>query len=390
MKKYWNLLTCLFILAFTAACTGNSGSGDPTDEGNGEGTLTLKASATYIENNGTDAAVFTVLKGDKDVTDQAAIYQKKGSSFEQFSGTTFTSTTTGEYSFFASYNGEMSTTITVTVIGGMLELPADPQPAKFDGFKHRILALQGTSLGCTYCPMMIAGLTEYEKTEEYKSTVVAAAHGVMSGDDMISTYSNSVLKETGISNSGIPALLFNLQSSSEIMGIFGSDSPASVCGRIQSEAQEQLKTAASTGISAAVSGTEASGSLSVTASVKVGQTGKYRVSAWVVEDDIYAKGQMNGYPSLEETYDFTHHSNVLRCISSTSPITGGNLGGKEECQAGETQMFVHEFDLNSMDIENLSNVRVLIIVSRNASGSRYTVDNVISCGVNKSVAFEYE
>ena len=315
MKKYWNLLACLFILAFTAACTGNPGTDDPADGGNVEGTLTLKASAAYIENNGTDAAVFTVLKGGKDVTDQAAIYQKKGSSFEQFSGTTFASTTAGEYSFFASYNSEMSATISVVVVTDIQELPADPQPTKFDGFKHRILALQGTSLGCTYCPMMIAGLTEYEKTEEYKSTVVAAAHGVMSGDDMLSTYSNTVLKETGISNSGIPALLFNLQSSSEIMGVFGSDSPASVCGRIQSEAQEQLKTAANTGISAAVSGTEASGSLSVTASVKVGQTGKYRVCAWVVEDNIYAEGQMNGYPTLEETYDFTHHSNVFLTLS---------------------------------------------------------------------------
>lgn len=386
MKRYWNLLTCLFILACTAACTGNSGSDEDTA---GEaGTLVLKASATYIENNGTDAATFTVLKGEKDVTAQAAIYQKKGSTFEQFNGTTFTSTTTGEYSFFASYNGEMSASITVVVTSGMLEVPADPQPEKFDGFKHRLLALQGTSLGCVYCPMMIAGLTEFEKTEEAKSTLLVAAHGVMDGDNMISTYSSAVLKESGIN--GIPSLLFNLQSSSESMGIYGSDSPTAVCGRIQAEVQELLKTGANTGISAAVSGTESSGTIKVTASVKVGQTGKYRVCAWVLEDGIYAKGQLNGYPSLEETYDFTHHSNVLRCISSTSPITGGNLGGKSECQAGETLVFSHEFSLSSMNIDNLANTRVLILVSQTQNGVRYTVDNAISCAVNQSVAFEYE
>ena len=69
MNKYWNLLLCSFLLVFTAACSGNS-----DDEPEGEtGELTLISSATYIENNGTDQAVFTVLKGKKDVTAEAKI-----------------------------------------------------------------------------------------------------------------------------------------------------------------------------------------------------------------------------------------------------------------------------------------------------------------------------
>lgn len=385
MKKYWNLLLCSFLLVF-ASCSGNSGE-DEVPEG---GELVLISSAAYIENNGTDQAVFTVMKGKKDVTSEAKIYQKNGASYDLMSSTSFSSKKSGEYAFFASYNGEMSPAITVTVTSGMQGLPEDPQPDKFDGFKQRVLAVQGTSLGCVYCPLMIAGLTEYAKLEESKSTVLVAAHAIMGGDDMISDYSTAVAKGMGFNTTGIPALLFNMRSSGEILSLTSADSPASVAKRVQSAAQTLLQTNANTGICAAVSGTEASGSIKVTAAVKVGKAGKYRICAWVLEDDIHATGQLNNYPSLEGTYDFTHHSNVLRCISSTSPVTGVNLGGKEECKSGETLGFSYEFDLKKLSVANMANVRVVIIVTRNESGARYMVDNVISSKLNSQVKFEYK
>lgn len=386
MNKYWNLLLCSFLLVFTTACSGNS-----DDEPEGEtGELQLISSAAYIENNGTDQAVFTVLKGKKDVTAEAKIYQKKGASFELLPSTSFSSKTQGDYSFFASYNNEKSSTVVVMVTSGMLDLPDDPQPGKFEGFKHRLLAVQGTSLGCTYCPLMIAGLTEYAKLEESKSTVLVAAHSIMGGDDMISEYSTAVARSMGFHITGVPAVLFNMRSSNECLDIRTGDTPSSVAARIQSTAQTLLKTEANTGISAAVSGTEASGSIKVTAAVKVGKTGKYRICAWMVEDNIYATGQLNSYPTLEATYDFTHHNNVLRCISSSDPVSGVSLGGKTECQAGETLKFSYEFNLKDMEVANLANARVVFIVTQSENGTRYTVDNAVSCGLNSQVNFEYK
>lgn len=382
MKKYWNLLLYFFLLAFVS-CSGNSGE----DEIPEEGELELVPSAVYLENNGTDQTVFTVLKGKKDVTSAAKIYQKNGSAYDLLPGVSFSTRTQGNYTFFASYNGEKSASVTVMVTSGMLDLPEDPQPNKFDGFKHRLLALQATSLGCTYCPLMIAGLTEYAKLAENESTVLVCAHGVID-DDLISEYSTAVLK--GMNMNSAPSLLFNMRSSNEVLSTLTGDSPASVAKRVQTKAQELLQTNANTGISAAVAGTEASGSFKVTAAVKVGKTGKYRICAWVLEDNIYATGQMNSYPSLAETYDFTHHSNVLRCASSLTPITGTNLGGKEECKEGETLKFSYEFNLKNMTVKNLANTRVVVFVTRNESGSRYTVDNVISCALNSQVKFEYK
>ena len=64
MKKYWNLLLCSFLLVFTVGCSGNSDGDEPEGE---TGELLLTSSAAYIENNGTDQAVFTVMKGKKNV-----------------------------------------------------------------------------------------------------------------------------------------------------------------------------------------------------------------------------------------------------------------------------------------------------------------------------------
>lgn len=75
MKQFHNLLYVLLIM-FTAACVGNPGS-EEDPGGDTDGALTLNTSAAYIINDGTDAALFTVLKGKKDVTADAKIYQKK-------------------------------------------------------------------------------------------------------------------------------------------------------------------------------------------------------------------------------------------------------------------------------------------------------------------------
>lgn len=98
MKQFHNLLYVLLIM-FTAACVGNPGS-EEDPGGDTDGALTLNTSAAYIINDGTDAALFTVLKGKKDVTADAKIYQKKGSSFELLPATSFSSTEQGTYSFF--------------------------------------------------------------------------------------------------------------------------------------------------------------------------------------------------------------------------------------------------------------------------------------------------
>lgn len=155
------------------------------------------------------------------------------------------------------------------------------------------------------------------------------------------------------------------------------------------KAEQVLAEEATSGISAA---TLAVGELlKVTASVKVSEKAKYRVNAWVLEDNIYLDKQSNNYPELNGKYDFSIHNCVLRRIAHiNNQLSGVNLGGTEVTDGNSRKEFVYEFPLKDIVIENQQNVRVLITVSKAAEGSaNYTIDNAISVPLNGSQAFEY-
>jgi len=67
LSKYLYLAAIIVIVVFSA-CSGNSNDEPENGGGNETGTLVLRTSATVIEANGQDAAVFTVMKGNSDVT----------------------------------------------------------------------------------------------------------------------------------------------------------------------------------------------------------------------------------------------------------------------------------------------------------------------------------
>lgn len=382
MKRFWYILTPLFAFLL-AACVGNPG--DEMGDGGGntnpdDNTLRLEISSPYVTNNGKDQVVFTVKKGTRDVTEESTIY--KG--YTPLPAPVFSTTELGPHKFFARYGNEMTENVTIEAISGLLEVPADSKPDKYDGFRHRILGLQGTSMGCTYCPMMIAALDEFFKLPAADDFVLVAAHGAIGGDDMINDYSTRAINAAGFN--GIPALAMNFRSGETLQPMTG-DSPLRLCGRIKSKVEEHMNTSAKTAIAAAVRGD--GNTIRVGAKVKVNTTGKYHISVWLVEDGISRPGQQkNGYGSQLSQYDFDNHNCVLRYISSSSDISGEALGGRETTEANRTVDFFHEFSKSKVEVENLSNTRAVIIVSH-ADGKRYTVDNVISCPMNREVAFEY-
>lgn len=114
LSKYLYLAAIIVIVVFSA-CSGNSNDEPENGGGNETGTLVLRTSATVIEANGQDAAVFTVMKGNSDVTDKAVIYKASA----VYGNTSFSSVTEGSFQFFASYNGEISDKITVQAVSGI-------------------------------------------------------------------------------------------------------------------------------------------------------------------------------------------------------------------------------------------------------------------------------
>lgn len=383
MKQIWYILTPLFAFLL-AACVGNPGEEMGDGGGNtdpNDNTLRLEVSSPYVTNDGKDQVVFTVKKGSKDVTEESTIY--KG--YEPMLAPVFSTTELGQHKFFARYGNETTETIIIEAISGLLEVPEDSHPDQYDGFRRRILGLQGTSLGCTWCPMMIAALDEFFKLPTANDFVLVAAHGAIGGDDMINDYSTRAINAAGFN--GIPALSMNLRSSGEMLKPVSGDTPVRLCGKIKTKVEDHMKTSAKTAIAAAVRGD--GNTIRIGAKVKVNTTGKYRISVWLVEDGISRPGQQeNSYGSQLSQYNFDNHHCVLRYISSSNDITGEILGGRETTEANQTVDFFHELPKNNIKVENLSKTRAIIIVTH-ADSKRYTVDNVISCPMNQEVAFEY-
>lgn len=94
LSKYLYLAAIIVIVVFSA-CSGNSNDEPENGGGNETGTLVLRTSATVIEANGQDAAVFTVMKGNSDVTDKAVIYKASA----VYGNTSFSSVTEGSFQF---------------------------------------------------------------------------------------------------------------------------------------------------------------------------------------------------------------------------------------------------------------------------------------------------
>lgn len=375
MKKLCllNLLMVLFGCLFIVACSGSDGDGEEPGGGGGtlSGNLVLSSSSLYINPDGKDATVLTVRMGDTDVTGKAKIYLNNA----EFEGTSFTATKEGQYTFFASYETEISEKITIEAIDGMPAMPNDPQANKFDGFVHRVLAVQSTGTWCQYCPFMIAGIKSYLETNDNGNAIFVAAHN---GDEMSNDYSNAVNKWLSISS--YPTLTLNLDSKNKVGH---QNAPTATAAAIGKAISATLKDDAFVGISAA-SVTKNNSKLTVRAKVKIGTEGQYRIAAWLLEDGIKAD-QEN---STGLTDDFSIHNNVLRASSATAAY-GSQLGGSASLAKGTVAEYACSFNLTAAKISSLAKCRIVLLVTTPKNG-KFIVDNVVTCPIDGNIAFGYE
>lgn len=122
MKKILNLLFAAVVMASAMVSCGGSGGGDNPGPEN----LVLAADVATIVNNGVDKVTFTVTYNGENVTSLAVI-KRNGM---PITGAQFTSTTEGEYTFTAEYDGKTSNTVAIMVTpvvsgGGDLRITSD-------------------------------------------------------------------------------------------------------------------------------------------------------------------------------------------------------------------------------------------------------------------------
>lgn len=370
----------LSVVLIMAACVGNPGE----DFGGGvvppeipDG-FVLVPSGTFFKADGKATITFKVYSDKQDVTADARIYQETSSGINRMESPEFKTTEVGNYTFFATYKGQTTDKVGVSAItGDFPPLPADPQPDKFSGFKHRIAAIQFTGTSCGYCPNAISAITKFKESEHVGKMLFAAVHSYSSDDPMSNDDAFALARRMSVSS--YPSIILNLNSRNLLTKLTASSFYTQMVAGMESLLQED----AYCGISASVSKNEHS--INLSAKVKVGKNGSYCITAWLLEDGIKA-AQAN---QTGVSIDINTHNNALRSASATSVAAGDLLGGKETTEAGTEVEFHHEFNLDG--VVNVQNCHVLVIVSRKADEYRnHVADNVINCPIDASVAFEYE
>lgn len=346
-------LAVCFLMAVTA-CSGNDGG---EDSGTVSGDLTLSISKTVIEANGTDAVTVAVMKGETDITSQSKVYMEDPSgNTSSFKETSFSTTTEGDYVFYAYYEGVKTENITVRAFKNIPSLPADSKPEQNTGFAKRVLAVQHTGTWCQNCPYMKRGIDAYLKANPDNCAVFVASHN---GDTMAGEASNT------------PSLSVDLNTSNMIQGALSdADKQAEqIASRVNEVAASGCKTAIS------VASENAGSSVVVNVKVKSANVENCRVAVWLLEDGIVAA--QTGGSSTEV------HNNVL--LTSSSTVAYGDRIQLDADGAGQN---VYRMDVSGA--HDLSNCRLVVFTTvPNASG-RFVVDNVVTCPLDGQTAFEYE
>ncbi len=381
MKK---IIFAFFAALTMLSCTPTDGPDDGKTEELPVGVPELVVTKNLIVNDGVDFSEFEVTVNDIDVAEHSTMYYSLGTEEAvEFTEDKFTATIEGDYYFYVIYQEEKSNVRLVKVVAAGVGLPEDPQPESID-FKSRVLVNYFTGTDCAYCPWMSTGLKELEKAGYDEKMLIVANHDY-NGGPLASPFKPSLANAVG----GViahPTVCFDLNSFSKQQGA-SSPEPEKAAEPLKVLVDSELDDVAQIGISAS---TVVEGNvLKVSVGVKSGKTADYKLGMFLVEDKLIAD-QAGDSPEYEE-YDLSTHYNVIRATSNSVPSNNYDFKGERlgTINEGEETTISLEIDLNPIWVTE--NCRVVIYVTAGvpAGSLNYYVRNVVSCGVNSKVAYEY-
>ena len=336
--------------------------------------VTLRVDRAVVKSG--EMVTFTVIYEEEDVTADATIHANYTN--EEVSNP-YTTTESGELSFYAKYNGIKSKICSVTVTPAYApEFPEDTNPESFD-FNQRMLIVDHTGLGCAYCPGVKQAIHDTQEKAQYKDKFnVVYAYTFSSNEVCYSSAARTLWNyyvgvcSTGDKLTGYPSFTTNY--------CFNYTGKYQLEQRIDDLWEENP--AASIAYAAEI----VDDKIVVSASVKSSVAQNYKLSLWVLEDDIYAK-QTNA------TAEWMHtHSSVMRDAPtgvSNSDISGIDFG-YIEAGAMLSRILVYDlFCANSWKKENFKLIAVLSAPSEQYGG-KYEVVTTAICEFGSSVGFDYK
>ncbi len=332
------------------------------------GDIKLAADKTAVEIG--ETVTFTVTDAEnQDVTSQALIYDEN---FNEV-GSQVTFNESGSYSFFATVGSANSNYVSVVVMAEVPEVPEDPQPENFT-FNHRAIVIDQTGVNCGYCPNATDQLKTLENTEwhKYYNEVTCHAGSYAGGDPGNSAAANALNQFQSSMISGYPCILVNFYGKPYGYGY------TDIISVLQTYVQ---KDGVDVGISLAVTGDESC--VYAAAQVKSGVAQEYKITAWLLESNIYSPNQSGATKDYHKIYN-----NALRNMSHEYSKTNVQ-GDSYTFEANEVKDVAFELEMisNKWKLENMS---VLVVVSAKDANGRWEVANSAVCKINEAKEFEYE
>ncbi len=330
------------------------------------GSVTLRADRSTIYADGNEAVTFTVTADGRDVTSNAVI-TRRATPDATLTGHTFTTTQSGDYTFYATYDGVQSAEVRVKASALSLN------------FAKQHCIMQFSSSTCSTCPIMTTAIDDIMTLTPGRAVPI-----VFHVSKLCFNYPElyGVLSETADRLCPAwPSALVDMHTKVNVYRTATREKFNEAIWILNSYAPAQ------TGI--ALRSSVEGGTISFTADVAANKTGEYRFFAYIVEDGIkYGQRIGNGEDAIDPNYV---HNNVATypLTATDDPRSGLSLGTIER---GKHLTRTYTIDTRAYNIKrnvDLSRCRVVAYTLRLVNGS-YTVDNVATCPVSGgSVSFRY-
>lgn len=381
ITKFFALL-CAATAVFAVGCESNTpeGTGDepapipqPIPDPDPNATLEIEAVRDRVVIG--DDIEFVVTMDGTPVTgaETLEIYETKNYSLVS---NPYTPEEVGTYEFYAMYGSLVTEKHAVVEVIPIIDMPEDPQPENTT-FNHRMLLIDHTGSGCTYCPYMMVALKQISEDANYntKYNEVTAHYGGLAATDNARSEAASIVgSNIAAFVEGFPSLTYNFLDET-----VSSYNASQIKGKISKLWKSE---GADAGI--AVVAELAGDKVTVSYEVKSAKEQEYRVSVWLLESDIYSK-------QTGASADWQHYAqHAIRNITGyvgpndLSGVSIGTLGVGEKTQGME--------DLAILSSEwKTENMDVLVIVSapNDRYNGKFEVVNTALCPVGGQTVYEY-
>lgn len=255
----------------------------------------------------------------------------------------------------------------------LLSCSGNEEDFRSASYYHRALAMEFTSVNCTYCPLLAEAVEKVQKDFPGRISPVAF-HSNLLGSDPMTLSMNDRIYEKVTTGKGLPMFAFDFRRNSQHI--------VNEYDKIVSELQLLLDThEPSCGVAIESSFNEGTGKLEVTARFTSNKEATYRYHIFLVEDGI--EGTQAGH---EGTAPYVH-DNVLREMSADN-IYGSRIEQGNVLTPGKEYMVSKSFDIP--EEWNSGRMRIIVSIMGTEDGSTYTCDNTNECRLGDSVNYLYE